>query len=410
MNIVQKAYCRTFQQVMHAAIPLLPYRKPEVLHRMSDVPATLLQLGCTRVLLVTDADIRSFGITANLEHMLAKSNIDCVVFETIANPTTDMVEQAVALYREHGCMALIGFGGGSSMDTAKAVGARIANPKKPLAKMGGILKVIHKIPPLFAIPTTAGTGSETTVAAVVIDAQTREKYAISDFPLIPRYAVLDPETTRTLPPHITATTGMDALTHAIEAYVGRSTTAETRKEALCAVKLVFLYLEDAYNDGNDMRARKQMLLASYAAGDAFSKSYVGYVHALAHSIGGKYDLGHGLVVAVLLPHVLEAYGEPVHAKLHELAVAAGIADGRDNDAVVAARFIEAIRQKNRTMGIPATLPQIREEDIETLARQAAHEANPLYPVPVIWDAKQLERFYRAVMEPQNTTESEEVAR
>ena len=399
MNRLTKAGCRVFQKGMRAALPVLPYRKPEVLHHMGDVPRKLEELGCASVLLVTDASIRALGITAPLEEALSARGIACAVFETVPNPTTDVAERAVELYRERACTALIGFGGGSSMDTAKAVGARIANPRKSYAQMGGILRVRRRIPPLFAIPTTAGTGSEVTVAAVVIDSETRHKYAIMDFPLIPRYAVLDPETTRTLPPHVTATTGMDALCHAVEAYIGNSTTAETRKEARSAVKLAFLYLEDAFRDGDDMIARKQMLLASFLAGDAFSKSYVGYVHAVAHSIGGTYDLPHGLVIAVVLPHVLEAYGQVIWPKLHELACAAGLAGTHDPDEEAARRFIDAIREKNRTMGIPDALPEVREEDIPAMARQAAAEANPLYPVPVIWDARELERFYRAVMAP-----------
>ena len=398
MNTIAKAGCRIFQTGMWAAIPVLPYRKPKVLHRIADVPETLHQLGCKSVLLVTDASVHALGITTPLENALADQGIDCAVYETIANPTTDVVEGAVGLYKQRGCSALIGFGGGSSMDTAKAVGARIANPRKSYAQMGGILRVRRRIPPLFAIPTTAGTGSETTVAAVVIDAETRHKYAIMDFPLIPRYAVLDPATTRTLPPSVTAATGMDALCHAVEAYVGNSTTADTRKEALSAVKLIFLYLENAYRNGDDMLARKQMLLASFLAGDSFSKSYVGYVHAIAHSIGGKYDIAHGLAIAIVMPHVLEGYGEAIWKKLHELACAAGIAGKHDSDEEAARRFIQAIRDKNRTMGIPETFPELRREDIPELARQAAAEANPLYPVPVIWDAKQLERFYYAVMD------------
>ena len=407
MNLPEKVFCRAFQQVMHAAIPILPYRKPHVLHHIGDVPAKLRELGCTCALLVTDNSVRSLGLTKPLEAALAAGGIGCVVFETIANPTTDLVEEAVRIYKQEGCMALIGFGGGSSMDTAKAIGARIARPNKSLEQMGGILKVIRKIPPLFAIPTTAGTGSETTVAAVVIDADTRHKYAISDFPLIPRYAVLDPETTRTLPPHMTAATGMDALAHAVEAYVGNSTTAETRREALSAVRLIFLYLENAYRDGNDMLARKQMLLAAFEAGDSFSKSYVGYVHAVAHSIGGKYNIAHGLAVAVLLPNVLEAYGPTIHRKLHELAAAAGVAGRGEGDAEAAAKFIQAVRDKNQAMGIPRTLPGIREEDIPQLARQAAAEANPLYPVPVIWGAQELEHFYHDIMEARDDAQVEE---
>lgn len=398
MQHIAKAGCRAFQIGMRAALPVLPYRKPQVLHRLTDIPPKLEELGCKRVMLVTDGPIRALGITASLEQALADAEIACTVFETIPNPTTDVVERAVELYKASGCQALIGFGGGSSMDTAKAVGARIVRPHMSCAQMGGILRVWRKLPPMFAIPTTAGTGSETTLAAVVIDEDTRHKYAIMDFPLIPHYAVLDAETTRTLPPHITSTTGMDALTHAVEAYIGRSTTSDTRHEALSAVKLIFLYLENAYNDPNDMLARKQMLLASFLAGDSFSKSYVGYVHAVAHSLGGKYDTPHGLANAVLLPYVLEAYGSAIHDKLRDLAFAAGVAGKYDDPAEASARFIEAIREMNRNMNIPTTIAGIREQDIHELAHTAAKEANPLYPVPVIWDAPQLERFYYAVME------------
>lgn len=169
------------------------------------------------------------------------------------------------------------------MDCAKAVAVCAAKPGKSLEKMKGILKVHTKLPLIIAIPTTAGTGSETTLAAVITDAETRHKYAINDFPLIPRYAVLDPKVTLSLPPHITATTGMDALTHAVEAFIGNSTTYGTRKDALMAVRLIFENLDTAYADGNNIEARRNMLKASFYAGCAFTKSYVGYVHAVAHS-------------------------------------------------------------------------------------------------------------------------------
>lgn len=391
-------YCRTFQKAFRTALPVLPYRKPEILHDVKEIPHVLQEKTCSAVLLVTDQSIREHGLTERLENALSKAHISCSVFETVVNPTTDVIEKAVNLYRQDHCTALIGFGGGSSIDTAKAVGACIANPGKTLAQMSGILKVRRQLPPLFAVPTTAGTGSETTLAAVVTDSKTRHKYPVNDFPLIPHYAVLDPEVTVSLPPRMTATTGMDALTHAVEAYIGGSTTAETRREARAAVRLIFRYIEEAWRNGEDRTARKQMLLASFMAGDAFSKSYVGYVHAVAHSLGGMYNTPHGLANAVLLPHVLEAYGESVYQKLYELSIAAGIAAEGDDPERAAKKFIRAIRRLNRTMGIPETLPEIRKKDIPVLAKLADAEANPLYPVPVLWDAAELQRFYYAVME------------
>lgn len=394
----KKIYCRCYQQIFHIAIPFLPYRKPKILQGIAELPTLLHKKKITSLLLVTDASIRSFGLTAPLEKLLADEGIECIVYDkTVANPTTVNVAEALELYKENNCEALIGFGGGSSIDCAKAAGARIARPGKELSDMEGILKVGRKLPLLIAIPTTAGTGSETTLAAVITDAETRHKYPINDFPLIPHYAVLDPEVTRSLPPSLTATTGMDALTHAVEAYIGRSTTAGTRKDSIRAVQLIFKYIRTAYNDGNDMRARKQMLYAAYLAGSAFTKSYVGYVHAVAHSLGGRYNTPHGLANAVLLPHVLEAYGESAAHKLCRLAVCAGLADAGTPDDEGAAVFIEAIRQMKEDLNIPDVIPEIKEEDIPELARFADKEANPLYPVPKLMNASELEKFYYCVM-------------
>lgn len=398
MNIFKKAYCRTFQTVFRIALPILPYRKPKRLNDMQALVALLNKKHINTVLLVTDKSIRSFGITRSLEDLLAQSSITCIVYdETVANPTTDNVEEAREQYLAQGCQALIGFGGGSSIDCAKAVGARIAKPHQSLAKMKGILKVHKRLPLLIAIPTTAGTGSETTLASVIVDAQTRHKYPINDFPLIPRYAVLDPEVTRSLPPALTASTGMDALTHAVEAYIGRSTTAGTRKDAIKAVQLIFQYIRPAYENGNDMTARRKMLYASYLAGSAFTKSYVGYVHAVAHSLGGKYNVPHGLANAVLLPFVLEAYGTSAEKKLHQLAIAVDLSTEEDSDHDGAVAFIEAIKKMKQDLQIGDTIPQIQEEDISEMAHYAEKEGNPLYPVPKLMTAEELEQFYYAVM-------------
>ena len=224
---------------------------------------------------------------------------------------------------------------------------------------------------------------------------------INDFPLIPHYAVLDPEVTRQLPRHITATTGLDALTHAVEAYIGRSTTRDTRRDAEEAVRLIFANLETACADGGNMEARANMLQAAFLAGSAFTKSYVGYVHAVAHSLGGQYNVPHGLANAVLLPNVLAFYGEAAYQPLHRLAVVAGLTDANDSPRAGAERFIQAVRDMERRLDIPTTIPEIRREDVPRLARYADKEANPLYPVPVLLDAGELERFYYEVMEERN---------
>lgn len=398
MNVLKKVFCRVFQAGMRIALPFLPYREPELIRGVGGVPAVLRAHDIDCVMLVTDAGVHGLGLTAHLEELLKAAHIRCVVYDgTVANPTVANVEQARMLYLENGCQGLIAFGGGSSMDCAKALGARIVRPNKPLARMEGLLQVLRRLPLLIAVPTTAGTGSETTLAAVITDEKIHHKYPINDFALIPHYAVLDPDVTLGLPPHLTATTGMDALTHAVEAYIGRSTTKGTRAAAIEAVQLIFANLPEAYFNGHDRDARANMLRAAYLAGTAFTKSYVGYVHAVAHSLGGRYGIAHGLANSVLLPVVLKAYGPAAWKKLAELARAVGVSSAaRDEEAAKA--FIEAIEAMNAAMDIPETLPGILSEDIPQLARYADHEANPLYPVPVLWGPEELQKMYELVQE------------
>ena len=387
MNPLKKAYCRIFQNVFKFALPLLPYRNPKIIGSVKGIPEVLEKRGYNNVLIITDAGIRSLGLTERLEQTLRRNCISYQIYDkTVANPTTVNVDEALHMYLDNDCQAIIGFGGGSSMDCAKATAARIAKPHQSLAQMKGILKVHKKLPLLIAIPTTAGTGSETTLAAVITDAKTRHKYAINDFPLIPRYAVLDPKVTLSLPPFITATTGMDALTHAVEAYIGNSTTPGTRKNALDAVQLIFENLDTAYTDGNNIEARRNMLRASYFAGCAFTKSYVGYVHAVAHSLGGKYNVPHGLANAVILPMVLETYGDSITHKLRNLSLAAGLCDKQEDDKTATRMFIDAVKDMKKRFGIGDYIPEIQETDIPELSHYADKEANPLYPVPVLMDA------------------------
>lgn len=398
MHILKRIPCRIYQLAFRAALPILPYREPTPLRSLDAIAPLLKEKGIARVLLVTDRAIRSLALTKPLEDSLAAAQIACAVYdETVPNPTIDNVEAARALYIESGAQAIIAVGGGSVMDCAKAVGARIARPNKPVQRMKGLLHVMRRTPLTIAAPTTAGTGSETTLAAVITDARAHYKYPINDFALIPDYAVLDPQLTVGLPPMLTATTGMDALTHAVEAYIGRSTTALTRSMAEQAVCLIHDNLLTAYEDGKNLTARANMLDAAYRAGIAFTRSYVGYVHGVAHSLGGQYGVPHGLANAVILPYFLNAYGSACHKKLARLARKAGIAKPDTSDAQAAEAFIAWVCQMNALMHIPTSIPQIREEDIPGMARKAAKESNPLYPVPVLMDAHELEAMYRKLM-------------
>jgi alcohol dehydrogenase class IV len=376
----------------------LPWRRPEIVHTATEFAEKVKKSGGDRVLFVTDAGLTALGLYENLLTALYTANVNSIVYDgTQPNPTLDNIAEAVALYRKHGCAGIVAFGGGSPIDCAKAVGASIARPKKKVSKMRGLLKVLKPLPFLAAVPTTAGTGSETTVAAVVVDGRTHEKYAINDPVLIPRLALHDPALTAGLPPHITAQTGLDALVHAVESYIGHSNTRQTRRDALEATGLIFRNLYTAYTDGKNLEARKNMQTAAFLAGAAFTRAYVGNVHAAAHTLGGQYGTAHGLANAVIMPYVLGAYGKSAHRRLAELAVAAGIADTAAPYDKNAEKLIAAIRELNVKMGIPETLPDLREEDIPLLAGRALREANPLYPVPKIFGREEMEGIFRKIL-------------
>ncbi len=397
MNPVRSAWCRAYQTAFRAAIPVMPYREPFILDSTDDIAALCNVLGIDSILIVTDEGISGLGLCDRTIEYCEAAGVRTVLYDkTVPNPTIDNVEEVRQLYLDNGCQALVGFGGGSSMDCAKGAAARIARPNKPVEKMAGVLKVLAKTPPIIAVPTTAGTGSEVTLAAVITDAKTHHKFPINDFTLIPDYAVHDYRLTTGLPKHITSTTGMDALTHAVEAYIGRSTTKHTRAMAEEAVVLVHKYLKRAYDDGQDAEARQNMLRAAYCAGIAFTVSYVGYVHGLAHALGGKYGVPHGLANAVILPHMLRAYGPACHESLAKLARLIGVAPSLAPDAQAANAFIEWIDSMNSSMEIPKYIDGIEERDIAQLAMHADNESNPLYPVPVLMDVDDLAQMFRVV--------------
>ncbi len=399
MNYINKLYCRAFQFVFRVAVPILPYRSPKLCDSISKVPLTLREKKISRVLIVTDKTVITLPAFNEFERHLKIGKTEYVIYDkTVPNPTCQNVEEAMNLYIKSDCKGLIAFGGGSCIDCAKAVGARISRKGLPISKMEGILKVIKPIPFLVAIPTTAGTGSEGTVTTVITDENTHHKFTASDFPLIPNVAVHDAALLSTLPPHIAATTGMDALTHAVEAYIGGTTTRDSEKNAIFALQLIFENIYSIYKNPADKTAASNMLYASYLAGKAFSKSYVGYCHAVAHTLGGEYNIPHGLANAVLLPYVLQEYGSSCHKKLHKLAVATNLCSKDTPKNKAAEIFILKIKEMNMKMGIPQKLSGIKAEDISRLATYAHKEANPLYPVPKLMNAKELEKLYYIVME------------
>ena len=400
MSIVKTAYYRGFQAAFNIGARFLRWRRPIPVFGVGSVqkiPELLKKENVKKAVVVTGPTVGR-RLAPRLLSELEHAGISCVLFaEVEANPSVDTVERIQKLYLDEGCEGFIAVGGGSPMDAAKAAAARVVRPDRTVGSMAGLLKVGRKLPPFIAVPTTAGTGSETTIAAVVTDPDTHHKYALMDLHLVPKYAVLDPEMTRALPPKITAATGMDALTHAVEAYICWTyNTKESLRLAEEAVCGIFRFLERAYRDGDDMEARTEMLLAAYKAGFAFTRAGVGNVHAIAHTLGGLYHTPHGLANAVILPIVLEDYGAAVYPKLARLAELTGISPN-GSEAGRAEAFIREIRAMNARMEIPSGFDFIREEDIPQMIRWALAEANPVYPVPVIYDEKRCEHVIRRII-------------
>ena len=329
---------------------------------------------------------------------LTASGIKYVLFTDLTpDPTIESVEAARAKYAEGKCQAIVAIGGGSVIDCSKAMAARIVRPKMTIRQMRGMLKINRALPPFYAVPTTAGTGSEVTVASVVTDTVDGVHYksAISDPCLVPKCAVMDAALTTALPPAITAATGMDALTHAVEAYTNRFASKFVRKKALDAVHMIYENLPVVYAEGNNVKARENMLLASYYAGLAFTNNFVGYVHAVAHALGALYGIPHGQANAIVMPYVMEQYGKSAEKELSELADVANI-DGH-TQAEKASNFIESMRKMNRDMQIPCKVEQLKESDFDTIISRALKEANPAYPVPAIWGKKDFEKLLKKLL-------------
>lgn len=355
--------------------------------------------GHARILIVTDAIIAKLGLLKPLTDALTAGGAQYVVFDQITpDAPIPLIERGIDFYKQHDCDAIVAFGGGSSMDASKAIAVAIATDK-PLRELAGYLKARLNNPVrIYAVPTTAGTGSEVTVAAVIADPERQSKLVIIDPRLVPKMAALDPTLMTGLPPHITAATGIDALTHAIESFVGRWTTDYSDGMALSAVGLIFENLRTAYRHGTDLAAREKMSLASTYAGFAFTRANVGYVHAIAHQFGGKYHTPHGLANAILLPHVLRYSLPAITERLALLALRARAGRDGEHEDVLAQKFVDAVQQLNDDLGIPRHLDALREQDIPSLAEAACAEANT-YPVPRYMTQAQCEDLIRQVLPP-----------
>jgi alcohol dehydrogenase class IV len=374
----------TVMRVAGLAARLLPIPQPTMLvgpGSSARLGHAIASFGHQKILIVTDPLVSKLGLLDGLTQALTEGGTAWVVFDEItADAPLPLIETGIGFFKAQSCDAIVAFGGGSAMDAAKAIALSVANHKHP-RKLVGYFKGLHAPVPVYAVPTTAGTGSEVSAAALISDPKNSKKLLMVDFRLVPAMAALDPSLMTGLPRDITAATGMDALTHAIEAFIGHWSTSFTDRMALAAVGMIYDNLRTVYKDGKNLAAREKMALAANYAGLAMTRADVGYVHAIAHQLGGKYHTPHGLANAIVLPHVLKFYGPAIHDKLAILAVRAKVGSEGEPVDLLAQKFLDSIDALNRDLGIPRQLDALRAADIPALAKAACWEADTNYPVP-----------------------------
>ena len=387
-----------YKGVMNAlkvAAKVLPMPKPTLFSgpgSSGEMCEAIAQMGTQNVLIVTDEILNKLGLLDNIKKSFDDNGINYVIYDGILpDPTYDQVETGLAKYQENNCEAILAVGGGSPIDAAKVIAARVTN-NRPIKKLSGFFKVWRAPAPFFAIPTTAGTGSEVTIAAVVSDPVTHQKTPLMDPKLVPMMAALDASLMTGLPSHVTSATGMDALTHAVEAYISMNASADTDSYAVAATRLIMQNLAKVVEKGDDLEARQNMALASYYAGLAFTKASLGYVHAISHNFGAKYGTPHGLGNAIVLPYVLEYSKVEARDRLAKLAEVSGLAKGGESNAELAQMFIDHIRGMLKQFGIPEHLEALKKEDIPAIAKLALKEAHLNYPVPKYMDQVACERL------------------
>ena len=344
----------------------------------------------------SDPDLIKFGVTKKVTDILDKNGLAYEIYSDIkANPTIQNVQHGVEAFKKAEADYLIAIGGGSSMDTSKAIGIIIANPEfEDVRSLEGVAPTKKPCVPIIAVPTTAGTAAEVTINYVITDVERKRKFVCVDPHDMPVIAIVDPDMMSSMPKGLTASTGMDALTHAMEAFLNLFASRSVQNASIEAVCENFHALPEVWRDGTHLAARQEMLHASYLAGFAFTNNFVGYVHAIAHAVGALYHIPHGRANAVLLPAVLREYGSCIAPKLAVLADALSL--GGDTVSEKAERMIAAIEAMRDSFDIPSTLPHLSPNDYTEIARRALKEANPTYPVPQIWDSEKIFSVLRRV--------------
>lgn len=389
---------RCYMVIFKYVVMVLPYKWPTTFDGAGSAKELCKHIaaeGHKKVLIVTDAMLVQLGLIDPIKAELDAQGVESTIYDGVKpDPTVDQIEAGFDMYKAEGCDGLLAIGGGSSIDAAKVIGARAKN-NKPIRKMAGLFRVFRGMAPLYAIPTTAGTGSEVTIAAVVSDPEAQRKLPIMDLKIMPTACALDGTLMTGLPAPITSATGMDALTHAVEAYISEAASGKTDALAIEAAKLIMANLETAVADGGNVEARQAMTSASSMAGKAFTQAGVGYVHAIAHNFGALYHTPHGLANAIVMPYVLDFSLPKCASRLADLARACNIGSGSDEE--LAKAFIARIREMNEKFNIPTKLDALKAEDIPQIAKAALDEARFTYAVPRYLDQKGCEALVAQIL-------------
>jgi alcohol dehydrogenase len=342
---------------------------------------TVAQFGLKRLLIVTDKALYQMGLLEPVLLQLQTSGMPYSLFtEVLPDPTFDIVEQGLQQYREQNCDGILAIGGGSSIDAAKVIALAASNDVTP-QQLVGILKGRKPSVPFFVITTTAGTGSEATIGAVISDSITHKKELVIDTKLVPLVAALDPDLMKGLPPAITAATGLDALTHLVESFLSAMANEESDYYSRSGIQMIFENLPVVFKRGNVIKAREKMALASYYGGLTINIAGLGYVHAFSHQLGSLYGIPHGIANATVLPYVLEFNKISSAGRMAEIARFLGLATPGDNDKQLAEKLVHAVKGLIREVNINPVIPQIKKEDYPRIIQNAFKEANSTYAVP-----------------------------
>lgn len=382
---LKKIGYRTYQAVFKLALKAMNFPGQKLITgagTLLQIPQILKDKNISSVLIVNSKSVRNSGMLDGLFLELKKQNIDYTIFQDVqANPTTHNADQGFKAYTENNCQAIVAIGGGSPLDCAKIIGVKAGNPKLSYEKMKNMTNIKKPMPLFIAVPTTAGTGSESTVCAVLSNPDNHTKYPVVTMHMMPDYAILDETLMKNLPASVTAATGMDALTHAVEAYIGNFGTKYTNSEALIAIKMIFENLEKAVSDSDNLEYKKNMLIASNHAANAFTRAYTGYVHTISHALSALYNVGHGKTNATVLPYVLRYYGKSIEKKLATIARYCSPCSLDETNQELAESVITRIENLNKQFGIPSKIPELKKEDTDQIINRALKEGNPANPVP-----------------------------